>query len=654
MSVTVSTLLTGGYPLVNIAGRGPCARFWSNRAVDAERPLRFHQTIGFRLALAFGVVVLLGVGLIVVTVRQFDRVNSAGGEIGQGELQKERFLSRIQGEVLLRGDRLNLGLMEGGSIAPPPADSASFDALTRGYADAHADWAPGERDLYDKLVADLGRLETLEAQASSLAGSGDLAGARALAAGDTLTARRAVLAGINSLSELGVETAVETLDTMHETTDNARVVVVGMGIVAAVLGAGWLYLIARSVTRPISALVAGMRAGEAGDLQTPLSTGGTGEVRRLSLSFDRMRSALAEHVRFVEEEREKTTAILENMADGVLLLDAGGRIMVANRAMAGALGVDPGRLEGAQAADIFRIVEPNEPRPFTVGAPGDEEVLDLQAEVDGSPRRFAASVRRLDLPPAGSLIFVLVLRDVTRARELEQMKSDFVALVSHELRRPVTNLALAAELYRQDAEALPPDHPSRRISDVLTSETARARALVENFLTSARSEAGELKFSPEPADVSRALDDVLSTGGSAGVERVRCALPPDLVAMADPLALQLILHNLVENALKYTPLGSPVEVTGSADGDRVLIAVRDHGPGIPRDQLEHLFERFYRSDSSDARATYGFGLGLYIARKVAEAMGGELRVESTVGRGSVFTLVLPAAAGVRTGGPSNA
>ena len=231
--------------------------------------------------------------------------------------------------------------------------------------------------------------------------------------------------------------------------------------------------------------------------------------------------------------------------------------------------------------------------------------------------------------------------------QLDQLKSDFVALVSHELRAPLTNLNGAVEMTLHTQHELPA--PTRRLLEVIGAESKRLTRFVQTILDLSRLEAGRIKFNPGLV----AVRPVLARNVAAALGHtdrpikwwVEGQIPP---VWADEVYLEQVVRNLLVNADKYTPAGSPVEIAIAAGADTVQIDITDHGPGIPAEAQCRIFERFYRHPSEDGGVKPGWGLGLYFARALTEAQGGCLRVTSPVRDdaehpGARFSIVLPLA-----------
>jgi signal transduction histidine kinase len=230
---------------------------------------------------------------------------------------------------------------------------------------------------------------------------------------------------------------------------------------------------------------------------------------------------------------------------------------------------------------------------------------------------------------------------------LDRLKSEFVSLVSHELRAPLTNIGGGIELALARSSELPPH--MRETLALVQAEINRLTQFVEAILDLSALEAGRLPLSAAPL----ALEGVVATvrekfataelGGELCSQRLCFALPPGLpLVLADERGLTSVFFHLVDNALKYAPQ-SQVEVEAWAEGDRVYVSVTDHGPGIPPKARETIFEKFQRLNVGDAQAVYGHGLGLYMVRRLLQAMSGDVKLESAPGGGARFIFWLPAA-----------
>jgi signal transduction histidine kinase len=338
------------------------------------------------------------------------------------------------------------------------------------------------------------------------------------------------------------------------------------------------------------------------------------------------------------EARERTSAgdrrvqdvILSSMEEGVLLFDPGGRRVFANQALDRHLGTTPESADELLPLDLQRAVR-------RAGYVGDV----VRVEVDtGSPTRW---LRGTALPVGDDGTVLLVIRDVTDARRLDAVRRDFVANASHELKTPVASIRAAAETLRDGAIDDPP--AAHRFTEQLEREALRLSRIVSDLLDLSRLESGSDLGEHVRLDavVTEELHRMQDEAVAAGVTLTMHA---DGVASIEGSArdLALLARNLIDNAIRYTPVGGSVTVEIVAGDEGVLLRVADTGLGIPQRDLPRIFERFYRVDRARSRETGGTGLGLAIVRHVAENHGGTVAVSSELGRGTTFEVRLPAAA----------
>jgi PAS domain S-box-containing protein len=232
----------------------------------------------------------------------------------------------------------------------------------------------------------------------------------------------------------------------------------------------------------------------------------------------------------------------------------------------------------------------------------------------------------------------------TELEKLDRMRSEFVSLVSHQLRAPLTNVLGA--LSRIEASCDNRNVTCARMTNVVGQQVARLERLVRDILNTARIEAGELNLQAEPFSVLPVVRQVVQQVQAACTDRVfRLPTKPGLpMAFADRDRVVEVLANLLDNAVKYSPPGEPVAIEIRADDNEIVVSVRDWGPGLPSDDLQRVFHKFYRSDSGDGQAAYGYGLGLYVCQQLVAAMGGSVWAENAVDGGAVFSFSLPVAA----------
>jgi two-component system phosphate regulon sensor histidine kinase PhoR len=338
------------------------------------------------------------------------------------------------------------------------------------------------------------------------------------------------------------------------------------------------------------------------------------------------------------ESEASLAAALDGMEEGLWVTDSGGVVIRHNVALKHLLYAGQ-ELRGRRPQEILPHVALSRAVEQACGA---GEPARLELRVEGlRPRVLQVSVRPLSSEERGS---VAVFQDVTELRRLEKVRTEFVANVSHELRTPITAIRGYAETLREGALSDPVHAPG--MVEVIHRQAERLSALVEDLLELSRLESGELALEREAvnllAAVRRALEPVRQRASSKDI-RFEVLIPPALVAQGDERAVEQVLLNLLDNAVKYTPAGGVVRVEGGVEEDRVAVSVKDTGAGIDEKHLPRLFERFYRVDKGRSREMGGTGLGLSIVKHLAVAMRGDVRVSSRPGEGSTFTVVLPRA-----------
>ncbi len=334
-------------------------------------------------------------------------------------------------------------------------------------------------------------------------------------------------------------------------------------------------------------------------------------------------------------ERDRLRAVLDGIEDGILAVDGEQRVVLSNPAAEQLLAASEPP-DGRLLTDLLpRGVADKLLRAAAAGRPFQAEV-----ELKTFPRRRLAVSAR----PRGQSSLI-VLRDVTELRQLERVRQDFVANVSHELRTPITVVQTHAETLL-DAALEEPD-AARRFVEAIHRHAIRLSRLVSDLLDLSRIEAGSRTLEPQPFNVRAVADTVAASLGERGQVALSVHVDPALVAYADEDAVDQVLLNLMDNALKYTPAGGSVEVQARrVEGRRVRVEIRDDGQGVPPKHRPRLFERFYRVDKGRSREAGGTGLGLSIVKHLVESMGGRVGYTARQPAGSIFWLELPLAEGV--------
>ena len=408
-----------------------------------------------------------------------------------------------------------------------------------------------------------------------------------------------------------LQTAVDRLR-----DDSLWALAIGVAI-AIVVG----FLVATLISSRIRRLARSAENMAEGALDVPLQVGGRDEIGDLARALDKMRGALADSFQVLSSERDRLAAIFDGLSDSVMIVDNDGTVRFSNRA-AGELGSQDG-------------APPVEMLPYLRRA-AEHGHADAPALRVGD-RVYALQAREV---PAEQGVLVVV-RDRTEEKRRELAEREFVSNAAHELRNPLAGISGAIEVLqagaKDDPEAL--DHFLLRLSE----DVDRMSRLMQALLTLARVEALPERDA-EPVDISSAADDALAACETGEGVELQTEVESGLAADADPTLLRQVLIGLLSNAARHTEPSGSVTLRATRANGEALIEVIDTGSGIPASDLDRVFERFYRS--SDALAHEGFGLGLAIAKRMVEVMGGTIGVESTEGHGSAFWVRLPAAEAV--------
>jgi PAS domain S-box-containing protein len=345
------------------------------------------------------------------------------------------------------------------------------------------------------------------------------------------------------------------------------------------------------------------------------------------------------------EQRGHLADVIGSSSDGIFVVSGAGRVLSWNPAMERITGYLAEEVVGRRSGDVLRI--PGEPR--ADGSPPTELVLGvvepqdaLILRRDGSDRWIRYSSSTMPERQGSGTSHVVTARDVTAELEVEQMKRDFVATVSHELRTPLTPLKGLLQSLNQ---GLVEDSPQarREYHAIMLRQAERLERLISDLLDASRLDAGHLPMDAVPVELGELLErEIADASQLMAVRDVRFERPDHSVwVTADQLRLGQIVTNLLSNAFKYSPDEAPVIVRLTELGDFALVSVQDGGAGIAIDDQDRVFERFYRADKGLTQTAGGFGLGLCIARRLAEAMGGGLVLSSRPGEGSTFTVSVP-------------
>ena len=459
------------------------------------------------------------------------------------------------------------------------------------------------------------------------------------------TLQRNVLYVASSVHDQGRPVAVVRaaipLSRMEEELDRLRSRFVGIGALIAGLALAVTLALSQRYGRKVRELQEAAARLAEGDLSQRLPAPDSEELAGLAESFNRMAAQIESRMQEVVRQRNQLEGVLSSMQEGVIAVDPEERVLSLNPAAARWFDLPLERARGRSLQEVVRnlAIQKFVARSLATGVPAEEDMAVFQ-----NGERIL-NVRSTPLQGAGSETFgsLIVFNDVTQLRRLEDMRRDFVANVSHELKTPLTAIKGFVETLHQ-GQAEPEE--ARRFLGIVARHVDRLNVIIEDLLMLSR-----IEDKTERAEIRREtvrLNDVFANAvqicrpaADAKGIRIRVAGDQSLTASVDPVLMEQAVVNLLDNAVKYSNPEREVEVSGNATEREIRVSVRDRGVGIEKRHLPRIFERFYRVDKARSRAVGGTGLGLAIVKHIAQAHGGHVSVESTIGEGSRFTIHLP-------------
>jgi two-component system phosphate regulon sensor histidine kinase PhoR len=591
---------------------------------------------GIRLKLFFISLLLIGTSVI-------------AGEIYLTRSLEAQLLARIQADLLVRARLV---------AARASEDAETMTMRRQAGADFRADElgriagvrvtlvrrdgsVAGDSEVESAGLAALENHAAREEVAAALAGGEGISVRRSATVGTRLMYVAVSMTGARGEGVAGAARVALPLTSIDEAVSELQRSLASGALIALLVAVIISLSAAHLTSRTLRRLTDAARAMAAGDLGRRTRVKGRDEIAALGGALDHLADNLSRNLEELRSERDLLNGVLSGMSEGVLVIGPDQRIALANPALRAMLlmGQDPrGKtvLQAIRNSELIQMLQ-------QVAASGQAE-----AELDlAGLRPCKVLVRAVKLPDemaggSGSTLAVFV--DVTEFRKLEAVRRDFVANASHELRSPLTTVRAAAEALQgmeNDPAGL------RQFTELIQRNAARLSELVDDLLELSRIESRELKLELEALDPYRVAERILAQHAHRA-ELKHIVVTQELAGAplirADRRALEHILANLVDNALKYCPPGSSVAIRCQVEGGQALrITVADNGPGIAPEHLDRVFERFYRVDAGRSRELGGTGLGLSIVRHLVEAMQGVASVASTPGTGSEFSFTLPLA-----------
>jgi len=412
------------------------------------------------------------------------------------------------------------------------------------------------------------------------------------------------------------------------------------GLVVALIASLLGLWISRRISFPLERLRLGAGKFAQGELNQKLEVSDVDEIGGLAEAMNQMAGQLNQRINTITEERREKDAILASMAEGVMAVDMGEKIIGINAAAARFFDIQPEKAYRRILQEVVRNVALQQLVSKIIRSKNSEEV---EITLDtGNGRRVLQALGSILKDAQGEAIgAVVVFNDVTKIRELENLRRDFVANASHELRTPITSIKGFVETLLDGAMANPDD--LQRFLKIIDRHAGRLNSIVEDLLNLSRIEQGvDITF--ENCRMKEILENAVQSceiSARAKKMTINIECPPDISGRVNPVLLELAFVNLIDNAIKYSDEGAPVIITGRKSGPEAEFAVIDKGKGIGEEHLDRIFERFYRVDKARSREQGGTGLGLAIVKHIVLAHKGRVEVKSNPGQGSTFFIRIP-------------
>jgi NtrC-family two-component system sensor histidine kinase KinB len=455
------------------------------------------------------------------------------------------------------------------------------------------------------------------------------------------------------LRELNQNTMYNSSERARAVAGRATISLLATGGALLAFGLFFSFFLSNLIVRPLTRVTEGIRALERGDYDVQVASTSADELGRLAGDFNSMARQLRRfhelNIGQIMSEKKKIETILQTIDDGILVVDTEARVTDLNAKAAEILRVQPGGFKGRHFLEllgderIFQQLKRVLAEGQVLPAGGEENTLTVE---EGEGRRhYQFLLSPIQHKPGRIDGAVLLLRDITRLKEVDQLKSEFIMKASHELKNPLTGLTMNLSLLRESAlSGL--QEKERQLLAGAEEDLKRLRVMVNDLLDLSRMEAGTLQMEIARASlaaiVERALEAMGGQARESSVElsaRVPAGLAP---VLADANKILWVLTNLVANALRYTAHGGFVRIAVEQEERFARIEVRDNGRGIPYEDQPRIFEKFFQS-KGQPEARGSLGIGLAICREIIRAHGGTIWVDSAPGQGSVFSFTLPLA-----------
>jgi two-component system phosphate regulon sensor histidine kinase PhoR len=407
-------------------------------------------------------------------------------------------------------------------------------------------------------------------------------------------------------------------------------------IITALLIIIAILVIAPATTRPIAELTRASRRIADGDFDYKITAGGSDESGQLARAFNEMRLKIKDMIDKISADRAELLTILENMTDGIIMTDNEGNITLVNAACKKILNVEGKEITAKPLIEVFRDHQLNDILKRCLNT-GKQQATQFES---GALKKFIQAVA-IPVSSDGLNGALILLQDLTELRSLQTMRRELIGNISHEFRTPLAGIKAMAETLQDGA--INEQDAARDFLNRIEAEVDRLTQMVSELTELSRIESGKVELMPEIVDINRLIQEVLDQLAPQA-ERQNLVLKTrfdagQLLVKADKERMRQVIINLVHNSIKFSRPGGAITAITGKQGNLAVIEIADEGTGISKDDLLHIFERFYKADKS--RSGQGTGMGLAIAKHIVQAHGGSISATSEEGRGTTIRFTLP-------------
>jgi two-component system phosphate regulon sensor histidine kinase PhoR len=445
---------------------------------------------------------------------------------------------------------------------------------------------------------------------------------------------------------IGVLRAATPVTAMDEALSAIYQKIIWGSLIVALIASLVAWFIARRISKPLERMKLGAERFAQGDFAVRMREEGAEELASLARALNEMAFQLDGRIETIVRQHSQLQAVFSSMVEGVITVDTGERILDVNQSGAQLLNVDPGKIKGKSILLALRNTHlQNFVKNALACASPIEGEISSRMSADGEEKYFYAHGTRLQDSQGHIAGALIVLNDVTKLRRLESIRRDFVANVSHELKTPITSIEGFAETLLDGALDDPED--ARRFVAIIGKQASRLHSNVEDLLALSRveQEARREEIVLQELPVAEILQAAIQSCSPRAEEEnmvINLVCAETLTARINPALLEQAVVNLLDNAVKYSGKGSAIKIEADNEQGEVLIQISDNGVGIAAQDITRIFERFYRVDKARSAKLGGTGLGLSIVKHIVAAHHGHITVKSRPGKGSIFTIHLPA------------